>query len=78
MRLSFEKVTEELEKIRPYLLADGGDLELVEITENNVVRIKVKGNCQRCPLLPMTLRAGIERSLMAALPEVKRVEATNL
>ncbi len=75
MSLSFERVKYELEKLRPYLIADGGDMELVEITEQNIVKIKVKGNCYRCPLLPMTLRAGIERSLMAVLPEVKRVEA---
>ncbi len=75
MSLSVEEVKKELEKLRPFLIADGGDMELVEITEQNIVRVRVKGNCFRCPLLPMTLRAGIERSLMAALPEVKRVEA---
>jgi Fe-S cluster biogenesis protein NfuA len=78
MSISFERVEKELENIRPYLLADGGDLELVEITESNIVKIKVKGNCERCPLLPMTLRAGIERSLIVAIPEVKRVEAVNM
>ncbi len=76
--LEFETVKRELEKIRPYLLADGGDVTLVEVTETNVVKLRLEGNCVNCPLLPMTLRAGIERSLMAVLPEIKRVEAVNM
>ncbi len=76
--LDFETVRKELDKIRPYLVADGGDVQLVEITEKNIVKVRVEGACERCPLLPMTLRAGIERSLIAALPEITRVEAVNL
>ncbi len=76
--LDFDFVNKELEKIRPYLVADGGDVELVEITETNVVKVKLTGACERCPLIPMTLRAGIERTLMETIPEIKRVEAINL
>jgi len=76
--LDFETVNRELEKVRPYLVSDGGDVSLVEITEKNVVKVKILGSCRNCPLLPMTLRAGIERALMEALPEIKRVEAVNL
>ncbi len=76
--IDFKTVEKELEKIRPYLLADGGDVKLVEVTEKNIVKVKIEGTCVKCPLLPMTLRAGIERSLMAAIPEIIRVEALNL
>lgn len=70
-----EKVKEALEKIRPYLQADGGDVEFVNITEDGIVSVRLKGACVGCPMSQMTLRAGVERSLMKAVPEIKRVEA---
>ncbi|MBN2572368.1 MAG: NifU family protein [Ignavibacteriales bacterium] len=70
-----EQVKEALEKVRPYLQADNGDVEFVEMTEDNIVYVRLKGACAGCPMSQMTLRAGIERSLMKAVPSIKRVEA---
>ena len=64
-----------LEKIRPYLQFDGGDVELVEVTKDNIVKVRLLGACNGCPLNLMTLRAGIERSVMNSIPEVKRIES---
>ena len=70
-----EKVEQALNKIRPALRGDGGDVELVEVGEDGVVRVKLTGACGCCPMSQMTLKMGIERVLMEALPEVKGVEA---
>ena len=70
-----EKVLEALNSVRPYLKADGGDVELVNINENGVVEVRLTGACVGCPMSQMTLRAGIERALMRDVPEIKRVEA---
>lgn len=61
-------------KIRPYLQEDGGDVELVRVTEDGIVEVRLTGSCVQCPMSIMTLRAGIERALMLALQDVKRVE----
>ena len=73
-----EKVEEELNNIRPGLQADGGDVELVEITEDGVVKVKLKGACGGCPMAQLTLKQGIERRLKASVPEVKSVESVPL
>ncbi len=70
-----EKVEKALETVRPYLIADGGDVELVSINENGIVKVRLTGACVGCPMSQMTLRAGIERALMRDVPEIKRVEA---
>jgi Fe-S cluster biogenesis protein NfuA len=70
-----EKVLEALDSVRPYLKADGGDVELVNIKENGIVEVRLTGACVGCPMSQMTLRAGIERTLMRDVPEIKRVEA---
>jgi Fe-S cluster biogenesis protein NfuA len=70
-----EKVQETLEKIRPQLQADGGDVELVDITENSVVQVRLQGACAGCPMSQMTLKNGIEQALKQEVPEVKSVEA---
>jgi len=70
-----EKVLEALDSVRPYLKADGGDVELVNINENGIVEVRLTGACVGCPMSQMTLRAGIERALMRDVPEIKRVEA---
>ena len=72
-----DKVKEALEKVRPYLKADGGDVELVRVTEEGIVEVKLTGACVGCPMSQMTLRAGIERALLREVPEIKRVEAVN-
>ena len=68
-----ERVEAVLEKIRPSLQADGGDIELVNITEDNVVQVKLKGACGGCPMATLTLKNGVERVLKAEIPEVKEV-----
>jgi Fe-S cluster biogenesis protein NfuA len=70
-----EKVENVLNKIKPSLQADGGDVELVEIGENGVVKVKLTGACGSCPMSQMTLKMGIERILKEQVPEVKEVVA---
>ncbi|MEE9520575.1 MAG: NifU family protein [Dehalococcoidales bacterium] len=69
-----EKVEAVLARIRPALQADGGDVELVDVSEG-VVKLKLTGACSSCPMSTMTLRMGIERALRAELPEIKEVVA---
>ena len=69
-----EKVEKALEKIRPALMADGGDVELVEVKEG-VVKVRLTGACGGCPMSQMTLKMGIERHLKKEVPEVKEVIA---
>ncbi len=70
-----DRVTEVLDRIRPYLQRDGGDLEFVELTEDNVVRVKLQGACRGCPMSQMTLSRGVEAALKEEVPEVASVEA---
>ncbi len=70
-----EKIQEVINKIRPALQRDGGDVELVEITDDNVVRVKLTGACGHCPMSIMTLKGGIEATLKQDIPEIKAVEA---
>ncbi|MCJ2164923.1 MULTISPECIES: NifU family protein [unclassified Pseudodesulfovibrio] len=70
-----DKVETVLDKVRPMLQADGGDVELVEITDSGVVRVRLTGACKGCPMSQMTLRNGIERIVLKEIPEVKGVEA---
>ncbi|MGK9476581.1 NifU family protein [Melioribacter sp. OK-6-Me] len=72
-----EKVEKALENIRPYLRADGGDIELVQVTPEGIVEVKLTGACIECPMSQMTLRAGVERALIREVPGVRRVEAVN-
>lgn len=68
-----QRVTEVLNQIRPALQADGGDVELVDISDDGVVSVKLTGACGSCPMSTMTLKMGIEKNLMAQIPEVKEV-----
>jgi Fe-S cluster biogenesis protein NfuA len=70
-----EKVRIALETVRPFLQQDGGDVELVNVTDDGIVELKLTGACATCPMSIMTLRAGIERALMREIPDVRRVEA---
>jgi len=70
-----EKVKSTLKELRPYLQMDGGDMEFVEMTENNIVRIRLKGHCAGCPGAMYTLKLGIERKVREVVPEVAAVEA---
>lgn len=69
-----EKVTKVLEKIRPSLQADGGDIELVAV-EDGVVKVKLTGACVGCPMSQMTLKNGVERLLKSEIPEVVEVQS---
>jgi len=70
-----DSVERALAKVRPYLQADGGDVELVEVTEEGIVKVKLKGACGSCPMALMTLKMGIERYLKKEVPEVTEVIA---
>ena len=72
-----EKVEEVLDKIRPMLQRDGGDLELVDVQSDGVVKVKLKGACSGCPGAAMTLKNAIENTLKQEIPEVKSVEQVN-
>jgi len=72
--VSRDAIEQSLTKVRPYLNEDGGDVELVRVTDEGIVELKLVGSCQMCPMSLMTLRAGIERALMLAHKDVKRVE----
>jgi Fe-S cluster biogenesis protein NfuA len=67
-----------LDTIRPYLEADGGNVRIVELTEDFVLKIEMLGNCGSCPMSSMTLKAGVEEAILRSIPEIKRVEAVNL
>jgi Fe-S cluster biogenesis protein NfuA len=69
-----ERVQEVLDKIRPALQADGGDVELVDV-EGGVVKVRLVGACKGCPMSQLTLANGVERVLKEEIPEVERVEA---
>ncbi len=66
-----------LDLIRPYLMADGGSVRLLNITDDLVVELELMGACGTCPMSTMTLRAGIEQALKRAIPQITRVEAVN-
>ncbi len=70
-----ERVKAILEKVRPSLQADGGDVELVDVSEEGVVRVRLTGACKGCPMSQMTLKMGIQRYLQREMPEVKEVVA---
>ena len=73
----FSKINKTLEKVRPYLQADGGDISLVEVTDDMVVRVELKGACHGCPFSMQTLKAGVEQALLKEVPEIKEVVAVN-
>ena len=69
------KIQEVIDRVRPLLQRDGGDVHLVEVTEDNVVKVKLTGACGHCPMSTMTLKGGIEAELKKSIPELKAVEA---
>lgn len=72
-----DQIEEALDTIRPYLMADGGSVRLLNVTSDYVVELELLGACGSCPMSTMTLRAGIEQALKRSVPEIKRVEAVN-
>jgi Fe-S cluster biogenesis protein NfuA len=68
-----DRVIKALEKIRPYLQSDGGDIELLEVTDDFSVKVKLTGACHGCPYSMQTLKAGVEQAIIKEVPEIKRV-----
>jgi Fe-S cluster biogenesis protein NfuA len=69
----FKKVQDALDNVRPYLVADGGNVELIDVKDDGVVELKLQGACGTCPMAQLTLRMGIERELKRQVPEVQEV-----
>ena len=72
-----DKVVEALDEIRPFLNADGGDLSVVEITDENILRIEFTGACSACSMNNMTFKNGVEDAIMRLVPEIRSVEPVN-
>lgn len=70
-----EKIEIALQSIRPFLQKDGGDVELVELTDDNIVKVRLLGACESCAMSAMTLKAGIEESIKNVIPQISHVEA---
>lgn len=70
-----QKIEEALNKVRPSLQADGGDVQFINVDEEGVVTVKLTGACGGCPMSQMTLKMGIEKALKLSVPEVSRVES---
>jgi len=68
-----ERVIKALDRIRPYLQSDGGDIELLEVTEDLSVKVKLTGACHGCPYAMQTLKAGVEQAIIKEVPEIKGV-----
>ncbi len=73
-----EKVINVIGQIRPYLQQDGGDIEFIELTDDNIVNVRLLGACGSCPYSTMTLKNGVESAMKKAIPEIHSVEAVNL
>lgn len=73
-----DKIEQALDSIRPYLEADGGNVRVVELTEDMVLRLELTGACSSCPMSTMTLKAGVEEAIKRAIPEIISVEAINI
>ena len=70
-----EKILEAIAQIKPFLQRDGGDIEFVELTEDNVVKVRLQGHCAGCPGAQMTIKGVVERLIKESYPEIKAVEA---
>lgn len=73
-----KRVKNILEQVRPYLQADGGDVQFVELTDDLVVKVELTGSCGSCPYSIMTLKNGIESVMKKSIPEIKSVEKINI
>ena len=71
----YQRVEDALDTIRPYLEADGGNVEVVEITSDQTLRIELKGACRDCNMSHMTMRSGIEETIKRAVPEIRNIES---
>jgi Fe-S cluster biogenesis protein NfuA len=80
--LTLEDITKNIEtaldSIRPYLMADGGNVKILELSSDNVLKLEFVGACGSCPMSTMTFKAGVEEAIKKAVPEVKSIEVVNL
>jgi Fe-S cluster biogenesis protein NfuA len=72
------KVENVIDQIRPYLQQDGGDIQFIELTDDNIVNVELLGACGSCPYSLMTLKSGVEAAVMKAIPEIRAVEAVKM
>ncbi len=70
-----QKIKNAIESIRPYLIADGGDVEFIDITDDMSVKVRLTGACHGCPFSMMTLKAGIEQAIRKSVPQIKELLA---
>lgn len=76
--IMLDRVEAALEKIRPFLIADGGNVKVLEITDDFIVKLELEGACGTCPMSPMTMKAGVEEAIKRDVPEIQGVEAVNV
>ena len=72
-----DRVELAIDEIRPYLIADGGDIKVVSIDNKNIVNLELLGSCETCPMSPMTLKAGVEEAIKKQVPEINGINAVN-
>ena len=72
------RIEASLDSIRPYLVADGGNIRVLEVTEDKVLKLEFVGNCGSCPMSTMTFKAGVEEAIKRTVPEIKSIEVINL
>ncbi|QJD80903.1 NifU family protein [Spirosoma rhododendri] len=72
------KIDRALDSMRPYLAADGGNVKVLEVTNDGTVRLELMGSCGSCPMSAMTFKGGLEEAILKAVPEITRVEAVNI
>ena len=72
-----DRVELAIDEIRPYLIADGGDIKVVSIDNKNIVNLELLGSCETCPMSPMTLKAGVEEAIKKQVPEINGIIAVN-
>lgn len=73
-----EKIERALDSMRPYLAADGGNVRVLDVTNEKTVRLELLGSCGSCPMSAMTFKGGLEEAILKAVPEIKKVEAVNI
>lgn len=73
-----QKIERALDSMRPYLAADGGNVRVLDITNDKTVRLELLGSCGSCPMSAMTFKGGLEEAILRAVPEISKVEAVNI
>ncbi len=73
-----QKIERALDSMRPYLAADGGNVRVLDITDDKTVRLELMGSCGSCPMSAMTFKGGLEEAILRAVPEIRKVEAVNI